>query len=328
MHRTRLTVFLAALLALAAVAVFATGCGDGGEPAAEASPVAELTAEQIVAQSEQAMQDITSASFSADLSVKLEGDPEKVTDSTARQLMQSPIAVKVSGASSDEPIAADLSMTFGLMGQTIALDMRAKGDEAWVAYQDQWYKAPAEDSKNATGQLSEGALPTERLKDAGLDPNAWDVVWELVGVEDLAGTQVYHVKGTADADKFAESLMKALDDPKLAEQLGEDAAQQLEGTRAQSKKELQQLQKALEDVSVDVWCEVETFYMRKADATASFDMTGVEDAGGVTAMDLAMLLKLDGFNEPVEVEAPQSAQPLEKLMENMFGGMSLEGMEL
>ncbi|MEE4276729.1 MAG: DUF6612 family protein [Thermoleophilia bacterium] len=326
MHRTRLTTVLVALLALAAVFAFAAGCGDSDEPAAEAPQVAELTAEEIVAQSEQAMQDITSASFNVDLSMKVEGDPSEASDPQAQALMQSPITVKASGATSDEPVAADLSMTFGLMDQNIRMDMRAKDDQAWVAYQDQWYKVPAEDSKNATGQLSEGALPTEQLKDVGLDPNEWDLTWELVGTEDLGGTQVYHVKGTADAAKFAESLMKALDDPQLAEKLGDDAAQQLQGTKAQSEKELQQLQKALEDVSVDTWYEVETFYLRKVDAKAAFDMTGLEDAEGMTAMDFTMLVELDGFNEPVEVEAPKDAQPLEKLMEAMFGGMSLDDM--
>ncbi|MBN2205749.1 MAG: LppX_LprAFG lipoprotein [Thermoleophilia bacterium] len=329
MHRTTLTTVLVALLALAAVLAFAAGCGgDGEELAAEAPQVAELTAEEIVAQSEQAMQDIMSASFNVDLSIKVEGDPSAASDPQAQALMQSPITLKASGASSDEPVAADLSMTFGLMGQNIKMEMRAKDDQAWVAYEDQWYKVPAEDSKNATGQLSEGALPTEQLEDIGLDPDEWDLTWELVGTEDLAGTQVYHVKGTADAAKFAESLLKALDDPQLAEKLGADAAQQLQGTKAQSEKELEQLQKALEDVSVDTWYEVETFYLRKVDAKAAFDMTGLEDAEGVTAMDFTMLVELNGFNEPVEVEAPKDAQPLEKLMEAMFGGMSLEGMDL
>jgi hypothetical protein len=325
MQRTRLTTLLLTLVALATVLAFAAGCSDD-EPAVEASPVAELTAEEIVAQSERAMQDITSASFSLDLSVKYEGDPDAVTDPSAQQLMQSPMTLKASGASSDDPVAADLSMTFGVMGQSIAMQLRAKDDQAWVGYENEWYKVPAEDSKNATGQLSEGALPTEQLKDVGLDPNDWDLVWEIVGTDDLGGTQVYHVRGTADADKFAEALMKALEDPALAEKLGADAAEQLQGTKAQSEKEFEQLQKALESVSVDAWYEVETFYLRKADAKASFDMSGVEDANGVTGMDMAMLLELDGFNEPVEVEAPESAKPLEKLMEAMFGGMSLDGM--
>jgi hypothetical protein len=318
MHRTRPTPLLLALLAVVVILAFAAGCGDSGEePAAEAP--------EIVAQSEQAMKDVTSGSFDLDFSVKVEGDPAKVTDPTAQQLMQSPISLKASGASSDDPVAADLSMTFAVMGQNIALEMRAKDDEAWIGYEDQWYKVPAEESKNATDQLSEGALPTEQLKEVGLDPNDWDLAWELVGTEDLGGTQVYHVKGTADAGKLAQSLMKALDDPSLAEKLGSDAAQQLQGTKAQSEKELKQLEKALKDVSVDAWYEVDTFYLRKVDGKAAFDMTTVEDAGGVTAMGLTMMLELDGFNEPVEVEAPKSAQPLEKLMESMLGGMSLDG---
>jgi hypothetical protein len=327
MHRRRYTTLLLAFLALVSVMAFVAGCGDA-EPAAEEPQTTGLTADEIVAQGEEAMQEIKSGSFDLDLSVKLEGDAAKVTDPTAQQLMQSPLSLKASGASSDDPVAADLSMTFAVMGQNIAMEMRAKDDKAWVGYEDQWYKVPAEDSQNATDQLSEGALPTDQLKEMGLDPKDWSLAWELVGTEDLGGTQVYHVKGTADPAKLAESLMKALDDPKLAEALGDDAAQQLQGTKAQSEKELKQLQTALEAVAVDVWYEVDTFYLRKIDAKVAFDMTSVEDAGGVTAMDLAVLIELDGFNEPVEVEAPKNAQPLDKLMESMLGGMSLDGMSL
>ncbi len=325
MYRRKYTTLLLVFLALVGVLAFMSGCGDA-EPAAEAPQATDLTADEIVANAEQAMQEITSGSFDLDLSVKLEGDPEKVTDPTAQQLMQSPLSLKASGASSDDPVAADLSMTFAVMGQNIAMEMRAKDDKAWVAYEDQWYQVPAEDSQNATDQLSEGALPTDQLKEMGLDPNDWSLSWELVGTEDLGGTQVYHVKGTADPAKLAESLMKALDDPKLAEALGDDAAQQLQGTKASSEQELQDLQKALEDVAVDAWYEVDTFYLRKIDAKVAFDMTSVEDAGGVTAMDLTVAIELGGFNEPVEVEAPKSAQPLDKLMEAILGGMSLDGM--
>ena len=327
MHRRKYMALLLVCLALVGALALVSGCGDA-EPAAEAPQATDLTADEIVAQAEQAMQEITSGSFDLDLSVKLEGDPDKVTDPTAQQLMQSPLSLKASGASSDDPVAADLSMTFAVMGQNIAMEMRAKDDTAWVGYEDQWYKVPAEDSQNATDQLSEGALPTDQLKDMGLDPKDWSLAWELVGTEDLGGTQVYHVKGTADPAKLAESFMKALDDPELAEMLGDDAAQQLEGTKAESEKELQELEKALKDVSVDVWYEVDTFYLRKIDAKVAFDMTSVEDAGGVTAMDLAVLVELDGFNEPVEVDAPKNAQPLDKLMESMLGGMSLDGMSL
>jgi hypothetical protein len=323
MQHRRLTTFLVALLALVAVLAFAAGCGDDKEPAVPT----DLTAEEIVAQGERAMQDVTSASFAADLSIALEGDAEKVTDPMTRQLLESPLSLNASGASSDDPVAADLSMSFVFMGQPIALEMRAKDGEAWLGYQEQWYKVPADQSKQATGQLSEGALPTDQLKEAGLDPNDWDLTWELVGTEEVGEAEAYHVRGTADAGKFAQSLMDALNDPKLAEQLGGDLAGQLEGATAESQRDLEGLKEALENVSVDVWYEVETLYLRKIDARAAFDMSDQKDAEGLTSMSLTMLVELDGFNEPVEVEEPDGAQPLEKLLEQMFGGFGFDALD-
>jgi hypothetical protein len=323
MQRKTLMLLTAALVALAAVLAFGAGCGDD-EPAAEPKAVvADLSADEIVAQGEKAMQDVTSAAFSAELSMAAEGDPEKVADPMTQQLLQSPISLSASGKSSDEPVAADLTMTVTLMGQPLELKMLADGDKAWVGYEEQWYKVPAKDSKKATDQLSEGSLPTDQLKAAGLDPGAWDLSWELVGVEDLAGTQAYHVRGTVDAGKFAQSLMDALNDPKLAEQLGGEAAEQLESATAGSGKELEELQNALEAVSVDAWYEAETFYLRKLEGKADFDMTSSEDAQGLTSVSLGMLVELGTFNEPVEVTPPETSKPLDELMEQMLGGMSL-----
>jgi hypothetical protein len=318
---------IAVLLVLVALGAVA-GCGDDETTTAASSPpaVAELTADEIVANGEKAMAEVTSASFSASLSMAVEGDPEQVTDPMSQQLLNAPISFKMTGKSSDEPVAADVAMSFSLMGQDMTMNLMAEGEKAWIAYQDQWYEVPVKDSRAATDQLSEGALPTDQLKSAGLDPNEWNLIWELVGVEDVGGSQAYHVRGTVDPDLFAQSLMDAMNDPKLMKQLGGgDMADALKNATGESEKGLRRLQRALEDVSLDAWYEAETFYLRKMDGAASFDLTGQEDAEGLTAMDLSMLVELSGFNEPVEVTPPESALPLEKLMEQMFGGMSLDG---
>ena len=59
----------------------------------------------------------------------------------------------------------------------------------------------------------------------------------MVGAEDMAGTQVYHVKATADPAKLAEDLTKAMNDPSLLDKLGDPGtAKQLEQGLAQNKK--------------------------------------------------------------------------------------------
>ena len=38
---------------------------------------------------------------------------------------------------------------------------------------------------------------------------------------------------------------------------------------------------------------------------------------------MKLTMTMSDFNEPVTVEAPAKAQPFDKLMEQMFGGMTL-----
>ncbi len=88
MRRKDLSVWVALLMALALVAVLATGCGDEGTSASpdesSAPPAVELTGQEIVDQSTEAMSGLTSASFTADLKLDLEGDASKMTDPAAR----------------------------------------------------------------------------------------------------------------------------------------------------------------------------------------------------------------------------------------------------
>jgi hypothetical protein len=325
MQRRRHAAALMALLALAGLLSLVAGCSDD-EAKVEEPVVADLTADEIVAQGEQAMQDVTSLSFRTEFSVALEGDVAEIEDPADQMLLESPLSMTASGASSDDPVAADVELDLAGMGQSFKMQLRAVDEQAWVGYEDQWYVIPQEEYQSALGEepgdeASPSALPTEQLKEMGLDPTEWDLTWELVGVDSLGEEQAYHVRGTADPGKLAESLTKALEDPALAERLGEGmAGQTFEGLTGENRKQLRQLKEALERVSVDVWYEVGTFYLRKVDAKAGLDMTGVKDAEGLTGMTIALLVELDGFDEPVEVEAPADALPFEQLMQQMFGG--------
>lgn len=323
MRRTYLS-FLSLLLVLALVAAVGAGCG-GNEATSEgessATPEVELTAQEIVDQSEQAMQEITSASFTADVALTFEGDAAAMTDPMAKQLVESPITLHVEGRSADEPVAAEMDMTAALMGQNLALNMVVDDAKAWVQYEGTWYAVPQENTK-ALSEEDTSALPSEQLKDLGLDPKTWDVEWELAGTETVDGVEVYHVTATPAARKMAADLMKALKDPKLYEKLGDAAtAEQLKAQTAQSEKQLKELEKAIDSVAVDLWIETGSMYMRKGAIALGLDMTGVKDAEGVTAMNAEIGFTMADFNEPVEVKPPAKAKDFEKLMNELLGGM-------
>jgi hypothetical protein len=316
------------LLALAFAVVSAAGCGGdegtstpAGDGGSSPSAAAELTPQQIVDQSQQKMQAVNSAAFTADLKLKLDGDASKMTDATAKQLLSSPITLHVEGSSSSKPTAADMDVTVALMGQNLAMGVLADGKKAWVQYENAWYAVPQENTKALTSGDS-SALPTEQLADLGLDPQSWDVEWELAGTETVDGAEVYHLTASPDAAKIAADLMKALNDPDLYKKLGDpQTAEQVKAMKSQNAKELKELEKALKSVEVELWIETDTLYLRKGMLAIGMDMSGMEGAEGVTAMNIDVAFSMGDFDEPVEVKAPAKAKDFDTLMNKLVGGM-------
>ena len=154
------------------------------------------------------------------MGLEVQGDPSKMTDPTQKAMLSQGLTLHAEGKSATDPMAADMQMSVGIAGQTLDFGMMAQGDKAWVEYQGKWYAVDQKNSKSLSDQAKTGAAPTEQLKSLGLDPSAWGTSYEMVGTEDMAGTQVYHVKATADPAKLAEDLTKAMNDPEPAGQAG------------------------------------------------------------------------------------------------------------
>jgi hypothetical protein len=267
------------------------------------------------------MQGVNSASFTADLKLDIQGDAAKMTDATAKQLLSAPIALHVEGKSSTKPTAANMDVTVSLMGQNLAMGVLAAGEKAWVEYENAWYAVPQENTK-ALQSSGGGALPTEQLADLGLDPQAWDVEWELAGTETVDGADVYHLTASPDAKKVADDLMKALNDPDLYKKLGDpQTAAQVKALKSQNAKQLEELQKALDGISVDLWIETESMYLRKGTVVIDMNTKGMEGAEGVTGMNVEVAFTMADFDEAVEVKAPAKAQDFDTLMNKLVGGM-------
>ncbi len=314
------------VLVLALTLLAAAGCGgdtstSGGSPGATAV-AAGVSADQVVKDSEAKMAQLTSASFTADMGLEIQGDPTKMTDPTQKAMLSQGLSLHAEGKSATDPMAADIKMSVGIAGQTLDFGMMAQGDEAWVEYQGKWYAVDAKNSKSLSDQAKTGAAPTEQLKSLGLDPSAWGTSYEMVGAEDMAGTQVYHVKATADPAKLAEDLTKAMNDPSLLDKLGDPGtAKQLEQGLAQNKKQLEELKKSLTTVTVDYWIGVDDMLMRKAEFSAALATKGQEGMDGVDGMTMKMSMTMADFDQPVSLAPPAEALPFDKLMNEVFGGL-------
>jgi hypothetical protein len=323
MRRRTVSTWLVLIVALALLA--AAGCG-GDKSSSSSAPAATVaagvSADQVVKDSEAKMAQLSSASFTADMGLEVQGDPAKMTDPTQQAMLSQGISLHVEGASATDPMASDMKMNVSIAGQTLDFGMMAQGDEAWVEYQDKWYAVDQKNSKSLSDQAKTGAAPTEQLKSLGLDPSAWGTSYEMVGVEDMAGTQVYHVKATADPAKLAADLTRAMNDPSLLDKLGDPStAKQLEQGLAQNKKQVEALKKSLTDVAVDYWIGVDDMLMRKAEFSAGLAPKGQQGMEGIDGMSVKMSMTMADFDQPVTVTPPAQALPFDKLMNEMFGGM-------
>jgi len=323
MRRRTVSTWLVLIIALALLA--AAGCG-GDKSSSSSAPAATVaagvSADQVVKDSEAKMAQLNSASFTADMGLEVQGDPSKMTDPTQKALLSQGISLHVEGKSATDPMASDMKMSVGIAGQTLDFGMMAQGDEAWVEYQGKWYAVDQKNSKSLSDQAKTGAAPTEQLKSLGLDPSAWGTSYEMVGVEDMAGTQVYHVKATADPAKLAEDLTKAMNDPSLLDKLGDPGtAKQLEQGLAQNKKQVEALKKSLTDVAVDYWIGVDDMLMRKAEFSAGLAPKGQQGMEGIDGMTVKMSMTMADFDQPVTVTPPAKALPFDTLMNEVLGGM-------
>lgn len=314
----------AVLLLVLALMLVAVGCGgDGGSNASSpAATAADVSAEQIVKDSEAKMATVGSASFVADLGLEIQGDAEKMTDPTAKALLSQGVTFHAQGSSGSDPTAVNMTMSLAIAGQNLEFGMMAEGDKAWIEYQGAWYALDTKNAKALDKQAQSGGTPTEQLKSMGIDPSSWGTEYELVGTETLDGVEVYHIKAVADPQKLADSLMKAAESPKLQEQLGDtgDLSQLGQGL-TEDKAQAEEVAKSLKDATVDYWIGVEEPYMYKAQFGASLDTTGQKDMDGVTGMTVKGTVGMSAFDEPVEVEAPKNAKPFDTFMNELFGSM-------
>ena len=305
------------LVAVLALAVVACGSDDDGDIGAAPSPTA--SAEQLVQQSLEATGKAESASFVADMTLKAEGDPSQMDPST--QAMTD-LSVHAEGKGAKSPMAADMTMSLGIAGQTMEFAMMAQDDKAWIQYQGKWYEIDQKTAQGLGVQASPSAAPDEQLKGMGLDPEAWGAAYELVGTEQMDGTWVHHVKATVDPQKLADSLLDVANDPSMLKQLGQaGVGKELRETLKEDKAEIRELGDSLKNTSADFWIGADDMLMRKATLTMNMDMTGQKDSQGVDTMAMAGSLRLSEFGEDVSVTPPADALPFSELMSSFFGGM-------
>lgn len=187
-------------------------------------------------------------------------------------------------------------------------------DAGYVTFEDTAYEVdPAtftllQDSYEQSAQLaeeeSEGSTSLDQF---GVDPSTWVTDVTSEGTEDLDGTEVNHVSGSADVGAIVVDLQS------IAEQSGQ--AEQLDPAA------LEQVENSVQSATIDVFAGAEDGILRRLELNLELtDPTGA--AGAVT---IAFSAGVSDPNEEQEIAAPEDAQPFSDLLERIPGGAEALG---
>jgi hypothetical protein len=276
-----------AALALLAVAVAAAaGCGGDGDAGAES---AGNRLERGFAT------DVDTGVLTLEAEVELDGGS-----------VEGPFRLELEGpfrAAESPTQLPDLDMEFHAeaAGQEYAGRATVTRENAWIEFEGETYEVGEEQWARAREALEEEAEgEPETFADAGIDPLEWVTDLEDAGEEDVAGTATTKVTGQLDPERILRDVGR------------------VSGSAAIPESVLDQVDDVVDDVEFETWLGDDDIWRR---ISAETDFQVPEDerdaAGGLEGGTISLDLRLDDPNEPVEIETPADAQPLEELLRRL-----------
>ena len=343
MRRQLKPTLICALIVLAvAMAFFAAGCGTAAQNASQAGP-ASSTAEGILAQVATASQSLTGGTGQFNLSVSVTGDATKMP-AAASALLGQPVTVAGTFAFSENPQAADVSLTASIAGQNFPLGIKAVDKKAWIQFVGQWYEAPADAAQTAatatTLSAADQTVVVAAVKAAAVDPLAWMTGLKIVGNDTIDGSAAYHIQGAVDVTKVMADVTKLMADKTIQGMMGSlsGAMKGSTGTTAAgatktsvslpSAAELQTaLPQMLKNLTVDMWVTKDTYQMRQVQIDATIVPPADQNAQGISSIALKLTLSMAPATAPLTVTAPADVKPFADLqtavkgLTSMFSGL-------
>lgn len=186
-------------------------------------------------------------------------------------------------------------------------------DGAWIGFQGNEYQlddatfqaVKASYEQSAAQQAGQDRQPS--LEQFGIDPRSWVTDLANEGTEDLDGTEVVHVSGSADVPK----LVADLND--VAQQTGQ--AQQLDPAT------LKQLEDTVTDATIDVYAATGDDSLRRLDV----GLTLADPRGGSGQVTVKLSIGIADPGSEQSISAPSGAQPLSDLLDQIPGGAAALG---
>jgi hypothetical protein len=211
----------------------------------------------------------------------------------------------------------DLTASASVDAATTTIDfdggLTITGDGAYVSYNGTDYQvddqtfALLQQSYEQSSQLQEQSGSDQgSLQAFGVDPANWVTDLTNEGTEDLDGTEVVHVSGTADVPTIVADLEK------IAEQTGQASQIDQAGLR--------QVQDSVTNATIDVYANTDDNSLRKIDLSVD-----IANPGGDGATTVALSIGIADPNTDQQITAPEDAQPIADLLAQIPGGAEALG---
>jgi hypothetical protein len=238
--------------------------------------------------------DVDSGVITLDARVDLEGGP---VEGPLRLELEGPFR---SGGGPTKMPDLDLTFLAAGAGQEFEGGVIATRENGWVEYDGQAYEFGEELWSGWVETLENPpAGEPETFAEAGVDPLDWVTDVEEAGQEDVGGAPTTKVTGRLDAERMLRDFNRL-----PGEALSED--------------EVETANEVLGEVEFEAWIGEDDIW-RRVSVETDFDVPEAErDAfDGLRGGSLSLDIGLDDPNEPVEIEAPAEARPIDELLRRL-----------
>jgi hypothetical protein len=195
----------------------------------------------------------------------------------------------------------DLDYRASGSGQTFSGNVVMTRENVWVEFQGETYELGEELwDRLLAGYREQQQGQPQTFKDAGVDPLDWIEDAQTDGEEDVGGTPTRKVTGKLAIGAFLRDVNKVSTGQRLPEST------------------LREIDEVVDDVDFEAWIGEDDIWRRIA-AEAEFEVPEEDrdSLGGLEGGRLSLDMELAEPNEPVEIEGPAEARPIDELLQQL-----------
>lgn len=207
----------------------------------------------------------------------------------------------------------------GLPAPTDALGLISTGDNLFLDVGGSTYEIGKDVvAQELKARAAEGDSTSNPF---GVDPRSWVSDPKIEGEETVDGTETIHVTGALSVANMVQNLNDAAQKAVAA---GDTEAPVL------TEQQMSEIESVVQDPTFDLYAGAEDGKIRRLSASGVFEVPEADRAtlGGLTGGRVTFELTFTAVGEPVDIQAPEDAAPIEELgtqIQALTGGLGGAG---